>query len=123
MKKIFLCLVVVFLFSVKETIFAQAPNGGQMQQKMREFLKDTVRLSDAMTDSVIAIHKQFMMQMRQSSSASSDDKQAKMQTVRTQMEARFKTIGLTEEQIKMIEEHDRRMREQMRNKNGGATQQ
>jgi len=38
------------------------------------------------------------------------------------METRYKTIGLTDDQITMIREHDQRMRDQMRNRmnNGGG---
>jgi hypothetical protein len=53
---------------------------------------------------------------------SDTEKQSKMQTIRSEMEARYKTIGLTDDQIKMIREHDQRMREQMRNRNGGGNQ-
>lgn len=109
----------VFLFGTSASLFAQ-DSGGGMQQKMRSYLKDSVHLSDALTDSVISIRKQYQPQLRSvftDQSLSSDDKQAKMKDLRNGMEARFKAAGLTDDQIKMIREHEQRMREQMHNRN------
>jgi hypothetical protein len=99
----------------------------EMQQAQRQYLKDSVHLSDAMADSVMNVRAEFRPQMRDifmDQSMSATDKDAKMQTIRTEMEARFKTIGLTDDQIKMIREHDQRMRDQMRNRmnNGNGNQ-
>ena len=125
MKKIISCLAVALLFTAT-SVFSQNQNGGgQMQQRQRQYLKDSVHLSDVMSDSVMAVRMQYMPQMREifmDQSTSADDKQTKMQNLRTQMEARYKTIGLTDEQITMIREHDQRMREQMRNRNGSNGQ-
>jgi len=62
---------------------------------------------------------QYQPQMRQiftDQSISSDDKQTKMQSIRTEMETKYKAIGLSDNQIAMMREHDQRMREQMRNR-------
>jgi len=121
MKKIFSFLVIALSLS---TTSALAQNGGQMQQMQKQYLKDSVHLSDAIVDSVMAVRTEYRPQMREiftDQSASSADKESKMQTIRDQMEARYKTIGLTDDQIKMIREHDQRIRAQMRNRaNGGG---
>lgn len=119
-----LCAAIMLSFSIT-TLFAQ--NSGDNQQRMqalRSYLKDSVNLSDVMIDSVMAIRMEYRPQMREifmDQSASDDDKQTKMQTLRSQMESRYKGAGLTEEQIQQIRDHDARMREQMRNRmNGGG---
>jgi uncharacterized protein HemX len=125
MKKIIPCLVIALSLAAATSVFSQNQNGGQMQQMMHQYLKDSVHLSDAMTDSVMAVRMQYMPQMREifrDQSTSTDDKKTKLQNLRTEMETRYKTIGLTDDQITMIREHDQRMRDQMRNRmnNGGG---
>src|SRR3954449_6288613 len=123
MKKIILC--VALLLSLGTTkLFAQDGGSQQRQQAMRAYLKDSVNLSDAMADSVMAIRMQYQPQMREifmDQSASSADKQTKLQSLRTDMEARYKSAGLTDDQIQKIRDHEDRMRAEMRNRmnNGG----
>lgn len=124
MKKMMLCIAIVLTCSAT-TLFAQ--NGGGSQQRMqamRTYLKDSVNLSDAMVDSVMAIRMEYQPQMRtiyMDRNASDADKQTKMQGIRTAMEARYKAAGLSDAQIQQMREHDERMREQMRNRmNGGG---
>jgi uncharacterized protein HemX len=125
MKKIIPCLVIALSLAAATSVFSQNQNSGQMQQMMHQYLKDSVHLSDAMTDSVMAVRMQYMPQMREifrDQSTSTDDKKTKLQNLRTEMETKYKTIGLTDDQITMIREHDQRMRDQMRNRmnNGGG---
>jgi hypothetical protein len=123
MKKTILCLVVALSLLSTRSVFAQGQNKGQMQQMMKQYLKDSVHLSDAMVDSVMAVRMQYHPQMRQifsDQSTSADDKRSKMQALKTQMEAKYKTIGLTDDQITMMREHDQWMREQMRNKSNSS---
>jgi len=125
MKKIFSLLVIALTLAA--TSFAQNQNGGQMQQMMKQYLKDSVHLSDVMVDSVMAIRTSYRPQMREiftDQSLSDTDKQSKMQTIRSEMEAKYKTLGISDEQITIMREHDQRMREQMRNRmnNGGGGQ-
>jgi len=125
MKKIIPCLVIALSLAAATSVFSQNQNGGQMQQMMHQYLKDSVHLSDAMTDSVMAVRMQYMPQMREifrDQSTSTDDKKTKLQNLRTEMETKYKAIGLTDDQITMIREHDQRMRDQMRNRmnNGGG---
>jgi len=124
MKKIILCFVIALSLLSTKSVFAQAQNREQMQQMMKQYLKDSVHLSDAMVDSVMAVRMQYQPQMRQiftDQSLSADDKQTKMKSLRTEMEARYKTIGLTDDQITMMREHDQRMREQMRNRSNSGS--
>ena len=121
MKKIFSLLVIALTLAA--TSFAQNQNGGQMQQMMKQYLKDSVHLSDVMVDSVMAIRTSYRPQMREiftDQSLSDADKQSKMQTIRSEMEARYKTLGISDEQITMMREHDQRMREQMRSRGSGG---
>ena len=124
MKKIVLCFVIALSLLSTKSVFAQAQNREQMQQMMKQYLKDSVHLSNAMVDSVMAVRMQYQPQMRQiftDQSLSADDKQTKMKSLRTEMEARYKTIGLTDDQITMMREHDQRMREQMRNRSNSGS--
>lgn len=68
---------------------------------------------------------QYQPQMRQifmDQSAAPADKQAKIQDLRTQMDARYKSAGLTDDQIQQIHAHEDAMRAQMMNRmnNGGG---
>lgn len=122
MKKIFLCLAILLTIGV---IKSSAQNGGGMQQAWQSYLKDSVKLSDALTDSVLAIRQQFRPQMRDifmDQSSSTADKQTKMQNLRTEMDTRYKSAGLTDDQIKAIHDHEDAMRARMMNRNGGGGQ-
>jgi len=123
MKKIILFVALILSLSATK-LFAQNGGGQQRQQAMRAYLKDSVNLSDAMADSVMAIRMQYQPQMREifmDQSASSADKQTKLQSLRTDMEARYKSAGITDDQIQKIRDHEDRMRAEMRNRmnNGG----
>src|SRR5438270_11959552 len=117
MKKIILFVALILSLSATK-LFAQNGGGGQQrQQAMRAYLKDSVNLSDALADSVMAIRMQYQPQMREifmDQSASSADKQTKLQSLRTDMEARYKSAGLTDDQIQKIRDHEDRMRAEMR---------
>jgi len=121
MKKIVLCLVIMISFAATKT---QAQDMTKMQEAWKTYLKDTVKLSDAMMDSVMAVRMQYQPQMREifmDQSASPADKQAKMQALRTEIDARFKSAGLTNEQIQAIHTREERLRAEMMNRmnNGG----
>lgn len=122
MKKIILCAAI--LLSLNATKL-HAQNGQQMQQAWQQYLKDSVQLSDAMVDSVLAIRTQYRPQMRDifmDQSTSAADKQTKWQNLRTEMDARYKTSGLTDDQIQAIHKHEDAMRAQRMNRmnNGGG---
>ena len=62
MKKFILFLAIVISLSATKT-FAQDQRM-QMQQAYKSYLKDSVKLSDVMVDSVMAVRAQFQPQMR-----------------------------------------------------------
>jgi hypothetical protein len=119
MKKVLLFLSIVLSLNA---IKVSAQNGDrmqQMQQQWRAFLKDSVQLADPMIDSVMAIRTQYQPQMREifmDQSASPEDKQAKVQGIRAQMETRYKSAGLTDDQVSAIRKHEEWMRQQMMNR-------
>jgi hypothetical protein len=121
MKKLVLFLMIVMTFAATRL---QAQNMGNMQQAWRSYLKDTVKLADPMVDSVMAVRMQYQPQMREifiDQSASATDKQSKMASLRTEMDTRYKAIGLTDDQIQAIHGHEDAMRAQMRARmNGGS---
>ena len=124
MKKFILFLAIVISLSATKT-FAQDQRM-QMQQAFKSYLKDSVKLSDVMVDSVMAVRAQYQPQMRtvfMDQSSSMQDKQTKMQSMRTEMETRYKAAGLTDDQVAMIHKHEDEMRAQMMqrmNNNGGG---
>ena len=121
MKKIILCLAILLSFSATK-LLAQN-NGQQMQQAWQSYLKDSVKLSDAMTDSVLAIRMQYRPQMRDifmDQSSSADDKKTKMQNLRSEMDVRYKAAGLTDDQVQAIHSHEDDMRAKMMNRNNGG---
>lgn len=123
MKRIALVLLLITTLSSSH-LFAQNGGGGRMQQAWQSYLKDSVKLSDALTDSVMAIRSQYQPQMRSifmDQSSSMQDKQTKMQDLRGEMDGRYKSAGLTDDQIQAIHKHEDDMRKQMmeRRNNGG----
>ena len=120
-------MLLVMIISLQATrSFAQNEDRmQQMQQQWRSFLKDSVQLSDALSDSVMAIRSQYQPQMREifmDQSASQADKQAKMQGLRTEMDVRYKSAGLTDDNIAAIHKHEDWMRAQMMNRRNGGGQ-
>ena len=120
MKKIVLILAIAISLCATKT---QAQNMQRMQEAWKSYLKDSVKLSDALTDSVMAIRSDFRPQMRDifmDQSSSSDDRQTKMQALRSQMDVRYKSAGLTDDQVATIHQHEEEMRARMMNRNGGG---
>lgn len=125
MKKVLLLLVIFLSLQATKTFAQNNDRMQQMQQQWRSFLKDSVQLSDAMSDSVMAIRGQYQPRMREifmDQSASMEDKQTKMQGLRTEMEGRYKTAGLTDDQVGAIRKHEDWMRAQMMNRRNGGGQ-
>jgi hypothetical protein len=121
MKKIILCLAILLSFSATK-LLAQN-NGQQMQQAWQSYLKDSVKLSDVMTDSVLVIRMQYRPQMRDifmDQSSSADDKKTKIQNLRSEMDVRYKAAGLTDDQVQAIHRHEDEMRARMMNGNNGG---
>ena len=125
MKKILLFLAIVLSLNATKISAQNSERMQQMQQAWRTFLKDSVQLADPMIDSVMAVRTQYQPQMREifmDQSASSEDKQAKMQSLRTEMEARYKSAGLTDDQVMSIRKHEDWMRQQMMNRRNSGGQ-
>jgi len=120
MKKVILFLAIMISLAATTKSFAQNEQRmQQMQQAWKAYLKDSVQLSDALIDSVMAIRMQYQPQMRQifmDQSASQADKQTKMQGLRGEMDVRYKSAGLTDDQIAAIHKHEDWMRTQMMNR-------
>jgi DNA-binding transcriptional regulator YbjK len=96
-----------------------AQNMNKMQEAWRSYLKDSMQLSDALTDSVMAVRMQYQPQMREifmDQSSSQADKQTKMKDLRMAMDTRYKSVGLTDDQIKEIHEREERLRAEMMNR-------
>ncbi|MGI8952484.1 MAG: hypothetical protein ACR2FN_12980 [Chitinophagaceae bacterium] len=122
MKKIIFYLVIALSLGSASSVLAQNEN---QQSKMKQMLKDSLQLSDAMADSVISIHTQFQPQQKQiftDQTLSAEQKKTKMNDLRTQIEARYKSAGLSDTQITQLEAMMRKMREQMRNKPNNSGQ-
>jgi LmbE family N-acetylglucosaminyl deacetylase len=120
MKKIVLILAIAVSLCATKT---QAQNMQRMQEAWKSYLKDTVKLSDALSDSVMAIRSDFRPQMRDifmDQSSSADDKRTKMEALRSQMDVRYKSAGLTDDQVAAIHQHEEEMRARMMNRNGGG---
>ena len=117
-------MIVILLNSTK--LLAQS--GDKMQDFYKEYLKDSVKLSDALTDSVMAIRMQYRPQMRDifmDKATTMADKQTKMQGMRTEIESRYKAAGLSDDQVQAIHNHDDAMMAKMQkrmgdNSNGGG---
>ena len=125
MKKILLFLAIVLSLNATKISAQNSDRMQQMQQAWRTFLKDSVQLADPMIDSVMAVRTQYQPQMREifmDQSASSEDKQAKMQSLRTEMETRYKSAGLTDDQVMSIRKHEDWMRQQMMNRRNSGGQ-
>lgn len=126
MKKIIFFLLITACIC-SSSLFAQTQDNtnkkAQMQQMMKQYLKDSIQLSDVMIDSVMAVRSEFQPQthsINADQSLTPDEKKAKMDELKKQIDIRYKDVGLTEDQIVKIEDHDKRIREQMHNKmNGG----
>jgi hypothetical protein len=122
MKKLIVCIVfTAALFLIQTDLQAQGDGQkGQMKEMMRQHLKDSLNLSDALVDSVMAIREEMQPKVREvvmDQSLNEDDKKLKMEAIRKEMHDRFIKAGLTEEQVKSLKEMEERMREKKRNKN------
>ncbi len=122
MKKVVLCLAIMMALIITNSQAQQ--NMSKMQEAWRSYLKDTMKLADPMVDSVMAVRMQYQPQMRQifmDQSATPADKQAKMQGLRSEMDAQYKADGLTDAQIQGIHTHEEKLRAEMQNRmnNGG----
>ena len=121
MKKLFLS---IFLF-VATISFVSAQNGGGNQAermaRMKQRLKEELKLTDVQIDTVTAIQQGFQPRTREirTDQAMSDaDKQAKMKVISEERNKRFETSLGKELAQKLTEYYDK-----MQNRGGGRASQ
>ena len=125
MKKVLLLLAILVSLQATKSFAQNEDRMQQMQQQWRSFLKDSAQLADPLVDSVMAIRGQYQPQMRDifmDQTSSPTDKQSKMMGLRTEMDVRYKSAGLTSEQITAIHSHEDWMRAQMMSRRNGGGQ-
>jgi hypothetical protein len=126
MKKIILFLAIMVSLTATKTFAQNGERMQEMQDQFKTFLADSVHLSSAMVDSVISIRNEYQPKAREifkDQSATPDDRRAKMEALRTEIDSRFKSAGLTGEQINAIHNYEGNMRKQLmkrRDDNGGG---
>lgn len=126
MKKIIFFLAIMLSLAATKTFAQNGDRMQEMQQHFQSYLKDSIHLSDAMVDSVMSIRNEYQPKTREifmDQSASPDDKRAKIQALRTEMDGRYKSAGLTSDQVDAIHTYESNMRKQMmkrRDDNGGG---
>jgi len=115
MKKKF-TFILATLFFLSASCFAQG--GKQKPEEMKQWLKDSLKLTDAQVDSVVAIREEFQPQVKtimKDTSLSKDQKKEKIKPLKKEMTARLKNF-LTDDQIKKLGE----MEQDMRKKGSGG---
>ena len=125
MKKVLLLLAILVSLQATKSFAQNEDRMQQMQQQWRSFLKDSAQLADPLVDSVMAIRGQYQPQMRDifmDQTSSPTDKQSKMMGLRTEMDVRYKSAGLTDDNIAAIHKHEDWMRAQMMNRRNGGGQ-
>ena len=116
MKKILILLAVATALLGTST-FAQG--GKKNMQELKQQVKDSLNLSDAQVDSVVAIVQEFQPQIKsimKDQSLSKDQKKEKVKPVRQEMISRLKGF-LSEEQLRKLQE----MIQDKRQKNAGMS--
>ncbi|MEP7318804.1 MAG: hypothetical protein ABI921_08675 [Panacibacter sp.] len=116
MKKIIFCIVlIVSMYSINAT----AQDKGQDRAAFKQTVKDSLKITDAIADSVIAIQQKYrpqIMELRKNKTLSEDDKKAKTGALKTQQKTDLKRI-LTTEQLSKLEAIEDNMRDKMKHKN------
>jgi hypothetical protein len=120
MKKLFALTLIAAAF-ISFSASAQRPASGGMSLSKKE-LTDSLKISDAIADSVIAIQKESMTQMRSimtDQSISQDQKKEKKQALKQDMKTNLKKF-LTDEQLQKMKQMEMAKRQQMGAANTGA---
>lgn len=125
MKKFFALIIIATAF-IGFSASAQKPAGGRMALSKQE-LMDSLKVTDAVADSVIAIRTESMTQMRSimtDQSLSQDQKREKIQPLRQDMKTKLKKF-LTDDQLQKMQQMDMEKRQQMggAHNNGGSGNQ
>ena len=123
MKKIIVSLAVVLLDWFVGQVVCTKSEWRPDAAGNEGLFKDSVQLSDAIVDSVMAVRMEFMPQMRtifMDQTMNATDRQTKMDDLRMKIAGRYRAVGLTDDQVKMIEDRDTRIRAQMGNRPPGG---
>src|SRR6516164_2350331 len=113
MKKVFALIVIATAF-ISFSASAQKPAGGRMALSKQE-LMDSLKVSDAIADSVIAVRTEAMTQMRTimtDQSLTQDQKREKIQPIRQDMRTKLQKF-LTNEQLQKMQQKDMEKRQKM----------
>lgn len=111
MKKI---ISVLIISASLMSVTSNAQKGNQHGMEMKQMLKDSLHLTDAQADSVVAIRAEFRKEMRnvtRDSTVSADQRKEKLKPLRDEMQTRLQAI-LTKDQMQKM----RQMQQEMRGK-------
>ncbi len=120
MKLLFLAVFISF----SSLIMAQPPQGGgrgQMMEMMKQRMKEEAKLTDAKADSVISIQREFQpkqREIRMNQSLTDDEKKAKVKTLMEDRKKRWKTSGLTDEEIQRVDKIYENMQQAIQQRGG-----
>lgn len=126
MKKL---LILVALFTTVYVTKADAQQGdpAAMAQRFKERVKpqliEKTKLSEAQADKVLDIYANSRQQMRGLRDLSEDDRKKKMDEIRADNDKQYKTIPLTDDQIKSVDnffDEQRKLMMQQRQQGGGG---
>ncbi len=116
MKKVFALIIIATAF-ISFSASAQKQGGGKMGLSKQE-LMDSLKVSDAVADSVIAVRTESMTQMRTimtDQSLTQDQKREKIQPIRQETKTKLQKF-LTNDQLQKMQQ----MEMDKRGKTGGA---
>lgn len=125
MKKV-LALLAIILVASFNTIMAQPPGGGDpaqmlemMKQRVKPQLIEKTKITDAQADKVLEIQIASQGSMRGMRDLSEDARATKMKEIREENNKKFKTIPLTDDQIKAVNDFYDEMRKNRMQRGGG----
>jgi hypothetical protein len=134
MKKLFV-LVAVFTTVLITNANAQGGNGNgnfdpvamkaRYTERVKPLLIEKTKLTDAQADKVIDINFEARSKMRGMRDLSEDERKKKMDDIQADVDKQYKTIPLTDDQIKAVDDFFVEMRKQMQQQrqNGGGRNQ
>ncbi|MBY0480051.1 MAG: hypothetical protein K2Q21_01750 [Chitinophagaceae bacterium] len=125
-----LALIVLVLGCTFNVLMAQPPGGGQpamdpaqmlsmMKERVKPKLIEKTKLTDLQADKVLEIRVASMAQMRGLRDLSEEERTAKMKKLREENNEKYKTIPLTEDQIKAVNDFWDEMRKNQMQRGAG----
>ena len=126
-------LLAVFTAVFTTSVNAQQNGGGdpqamlaRMKERMKPQLIEKTKLTDAQADKVIEINFEARQQMMGMRDLSEEDRKKKREEIQADLNKKYKTIPLTDDQIKAVNDfYDewRKNMQQQRNGGGGGNGQ